>query len=67
MNQQIRCQAGSDATNHRACAGASCPIASTASASGGVPPRAGTQHRVSGVGAGGGRGPQRLDSSRGGT
>ena len=26
MNQQISCQAGSDATNRRACAAASCPI-----------------------------------------
>ena len=51
MNQQISCQADSDVTNRRACAAASCPIASTASASGGVPPRDGAQHRVSGVGA----------------
>ena len=36
MNQQISCEAGSDATNRRACAAGSCPIASTASASGGA-------------------------------
>jgi hypothetical protein len=67
VNQQISCQAGGDVTNRRACAAASCPIASTASASGGVPPRDGAQHRVSGVGADGGRGPQRLGPPRGGT
>ena len=50
MNQQISCEAGSDATNRRACAAASCPIASTASASGDVPLRDGAQHRVPCVG-----------------
>ena len=67
MNQQISCQAGSDGTNRRACAAASCPIALTALASGGVPPRDGAQHRVSGVGADGGRGPQWLGPPRDGT
>ena len=51
LSSQISCQADSDATKRRACAAASCPIASTASASGGALPRDVVQHRSRGAGA----------------